>query len=150
MTNSVKKSRKKQEEKKRKLARRRERLRMQRLLKSRQVDRKVKGTPPPKLSEEAPIPNRNDPCPIHPEHKFKKCPHGCIEMFRRMRHRVADDTLIVNVEFNDPCPMHPQYSLGECPHGCRNRGIVGRERDASNGALEDFSSVLGDLGSGGL
>lgn len=144
------KARKRKEQRQRRLAGRREKLRIQKGLEDRQIDR-TKGSPPPKLNEEAPMPRRNDPCPLHPEHKFKRCPHGCMEMFQRMRHRVAGDTRVVRIDpEREMCPVHPEHKLAECPHGCKGKGIVGREIDGSKGAYEDFNRVLGDLGTGGL
>ena len=50
------------------------------------------------LDEKAPMPPRNGPCPLHPEFKLKKCPHGCLEVFQNHRSRVAGDTRVVSVE----------------------------------------------------
>lgn len=41
----------------------------------------------------SPIPRRNGRCPEHPEHKFKKCPHGCYRKPRLLQIRVKEKWL---------------------------------------------------------
>lgn len=36
---------------------------------------------------------RNDPCPNHNEFKFKKCPHGCSRLPRKLVGRVTRKTI---------------------------------------------------------
>lgn len=65
------------------------------------VKTRQKGTPL-RLVESAPVPPRNGPCPLHPEHKLKRCPHGCLAMFRRHRDRVSGTVRVVHVDHDDP------------------------------------------------
>lgn len=53
------------------------------------------------LEQDAPMPPRNGPCPLHPEHKLKRCPHGCLSLFRDNRSRVANDAVHVVVRKDD-------------------------------------------------
>ena len=116
----------KKERKKNRVAARRKKIRLNAKLKKRQVDKKAKGRTID-LKEDAPIPPRNGPCPQHPEYKFKKCPHGCMEMFRRNRSRHARDVTLVHVEPDDD-----------------RRGKIGKEIDPAAGAMNDLTQFMGD------
>ena len=89
-------------------------------------DKEEEKPEPIRVNEEAPMPGRNDPCPIHAEHKLKKCPHGCLQMFLRNRSRVANDTIPVAVEEDD-----------------ERAGMVGKEY-GHLGAIADLTNSLGN------
>jgi len=116
----------KKEQKKNRVLARRKKFRLEESMKRRQFDKKAKGRTI-KLAEEAPVPGRNDPCPLHPEHKLKKCPHGCLDVFKRNRSRHAGDATIVRVEDGD-----------------KRKGKIGTEIDPAAGALTDLAQISGD------
>lgn len=94
------------------------------------------------LEESAPIPPRNGPCPLHPQYKFKKCPHGCLSLFHNHRSRVAGDTILIPV---DPDATR---SLGKDPQsGLEFRqklvGTIGVE-DAAAATIREIHEVTKD------
>lgn len=40
---------------------------------------------------------KNGPCPIHPEHKFKKCPNGCYDRFTGRSSVVAVPEIVRSI-----------------------------------------------------
>lgn len=83
---------------KEKLHRRRMRQIRERQLLNREKPQKPVEDITLRLRDKSPMPPRNGPCPLHPEHKFKKCPHGCREYFEHMRAQSAGDVIIRPVE----------------------------------------------------
>lgn len=138
-----KKREQRKKQKRQKLRAKQEEKRAEEKFKKRMEKRDSVGKAPIRLSEEAPMPPRNGPCPLHPEHKLKKCPHGCLQTFKNHRDRVAGVTKIVSVDENAPCPMHPEHPYGKCPHGCAKRGLTGKEVDPASGSLGDLSQSFG-------
>ena len=45
--------------------------------------------PPIRLQQHIPVSRRNGPCPYHPEFKFKRCPHGCMQRVRQHRDMLS-------------------------------------------------------------
>lgn len=126
MGNKAKKQRDRKARVKKKLEKRREKLRVQRGLEDRQKDKNAKGETI-KLTESAPMPPRNGPCPLHPEYKFKNCPHGCVATFQNHRNRTAGDIKVVHVENDDD-----------------RKGKVGKEIEPGVNAVNELTQNMGD------
>jgi len=107
------------------LKKRREASQLERKLQRKQVDSESQGKTI-KLAEKAPKPPRNGPCPMHPEYKLKKCPHGCIDLFNRHRSRVAGDVTVVPVDPED-----------------KKAGKLAREIDPATNTLAELSQITG-------
>lgn len=127
----IQKKRKREERKKKKIEARKNALETNRKLQNHQkkTEEKDRKAEMPSVQEnKIEVPPRNSPCPIHPEHKIKNCPHGCLEMFKRNKARQIGVTVVKEVEKGDP-----------------RAGKMAVERDASAGAMNDLAQVLGNM-----